>query len=45
MSHTFLAQYSEGLFSIGSVLKYLPANAGDTGSVPGLGGVHMLQSN
>ena len=47
MNHTFLTQYNEegaSLF-IGSVVKYLPANAGDMGSVPGLGGSHMLQSN
>ena len=47
MSHTFLTQYNEEGASvfIGSVVKYLPANAGDMGSVTGLGGSHMLQSN
>ena len=29
-------------FSGGSVVKSLPANAGDVGSIPGLGGSHML---
>ena len=28
-----------------AVVKTLPANAGDTGSSPGLGRSHMLQSN
>ena len=27
------------------VVKNLPVNAGDTGSVPGLGRFHMLQGN
>ena len=29
----------------GSVVKTLPANSGDTGSIPGLERSHMLQSN
>ena len=29
----------------GAVVKNLPANAGDTGSIPDLGRSHMLQSN
>ena len=29
----------------GAVVKNLPANAGDTGSSPGLGRSHMPQSN
>ena len=29
----------------GPVVKNLPASAGDTGSIPGLGRVHMLQNN
>ena len=29
----------------GSLLKNLPASAGDTDSIPGLGGSHVLQSN
>ena len=32
-------------FPGGSVVKNLPANAGDTGSNPGPGRFHMLQSN
>ena len=32
-------------FPGGAVVKNLPANAGDTGSSPGPGGSHMLQSN
>ena len=34
----------QGFFG-GSVVKNLPANAGDTGLIPGLGRSHMLQSN
>ena len=29
----------------GPVVKNLPCNAGDKGSIPGLGKSHMLQSN
>ena len=32
-------------FPGGAVVENLPANAGDTGSSPGLGGSHMLWSN
>ena len=32
-------------FPGGAVVESLPANAGDTGSSPGLGGSHMLRSN
>ena len=32
-------------FSGGSVVKNPPPTAGDTGSIPGLGRPHMLQSN
>ena len=32
-------------FPGGTVVENLPANAGDTGSNPGLGGSHMLWSN
>ena len=32
-------------FPGGAVDKKLPANAGDTGLIPGLGGFHRLQSN
>ena len=34
-----------GDFPGGAVVKNLPANAGDLGSTPGLGGSHMLWSN
>ena len=34
-----------GGFPGGTVVENLPANAGDTGSSPGLGRSHMLQSN
>ena len=32
-------------FPGGAVVRNLPANAGDTGSSPGLGGSHMPRSN
>ena len=32
-------------FPGGAVIEYLPANAGDMGSSPGLGRSHMLWSN
>ena len=32
-------------FPGGTVVENLPANAGDTGSIPGLGRSHMLRSN
>ena len=32
-------------FPGGAVIENLPANAGDTGSSPGLGGSHMPRSN
>ena len=35
----------EGGFHGGAVVENLPANAGDTGSIPGLGGSHMPRSN
>ena len=35
----------DGGFPGGAVVENLPANAGDTGSSPGLGGSHMLWSN
>ena len=34
-----------GGFPGGAVVENLPANAGDTGSSPGLGGSHMPRSN
>ena len=39
--------YKEVIWGLpgGSVVKNLPANAGDTGSVPDLGRSHMPQSN
>ena len=37
-------KYLQG-FPGGAVVENLPANAGDTGSSPGLGGSHMPQSN
>ena len=40
----FLRQTAFWHFPGGPVLKNLPAS-GDTGSIPGLGGSHMLQSN
>ena len=36
---------SEEGFPGGTVVENLPANAGDTGSSPGLGGSHMPRSN
>ena len=35
----------EGGFPGGAVVENLPANAGDTGSSPGLGRSHMPRSN
>ena len=32
-------------FPNGSVVRSLPANAGDTGSITGLGGFHMLRDS
>ena len=40
--------YKENIFRGfpgGAVVENLPANAGDTGSSPGLGRSHMLRSN
>ena len=34
-----------GDFPGGTVVKNLPANAGDMGSIPGLGRFHMPRSN
>ena len=34
-----------GASLVALVVENLPANAGDTGSSPGLGGSHMQQSN
>ena len=41
---SFNKMYSVG-FPGGTVVKNPPANAGDTGSIPGLGRFHMLRSN
>ena len=44
----FKGHYQEskwGDFPGGTVVKNLPANAGDTGSIPGPGRSHMPQSN
>ena len=38
-------QWTQGGFPGGAVVENLPANAGDTGSSPGLGGSHMPRSN
>ena len=42
---TFMLQKTLLGFPGGAVVENLPANAGDTGSSPGLGGSHMPQSN
>ena len=39
-----LKKHTEG-FPGGAVVENLPANAGDTGSSPGLGRSHMPRSN
>ena len=41
----FLAKRPAGGFPDGAVVENLPANAGDTGSSPGLGRSHMPWSN
>ena len=40
-----LKKVETGDFPRGAVVKNPPANAGDTGSIPGPGRCHMLQSN
>ena len=40
----WLKEYKKG-FPGGAVVENLPANAGDTGSSPGLGRSHMPRSN
>ena len=42
---TFVPQESVPGFPGGAVVENLPANAGDTGSSPGLGRSHMPRSN
>ena len=44
-AHPLLKACGLGDFPGGAVVKSLPANAGDTGSIPGPGRSHMLQSN
>ena len=44
-THTCLFLKIIGGFPGGAVVENLPANAGDTGSSPGLGRSHMPQSN
>ena len=46
--HTLALQRGKGAFldfPAGPVVKSSPANAGDVGLIPGLGGFHMLQDN
>ena len=49
LSESSLADFSLKMLIVGfpggSVIKNLPANAGDTGSIPRLGRPHLLQSN
>ena len=45
MIHRFAVRIDMTGFPGGAVVGNLPANAGDTGSSPGLGGSHMLRSN
>ena len=42
---SFTIKYDVRDFPGGEVVKNLPASAGDTGSSPGRGRSHMLQSN
>ena len=42
---TVIKKSSNRDFPCSAVVKNLPANAGDTGSIPGLGGSHMPWSN
>ena len=44
-SPNLLQKERGGGFPGGAVVENLPANAGDTGSSPGLGGSHMPRSN
>ena len=39
----FILKGSDRVFPGGPVLKNLPANAGDTGLIPGLGKSHILR--
>ena len=42
---SLIKKWSKGGFPSGAVVENLPANAGDTGSSPGLGRSHMPRSN
>ena len=44
-SQNYIKRHTRGGFPGGAVVENPPANAGDTGSSPGLGGSHMLRSN
>ena len=41
----YIKKYIYRGFPDGAVVKDPPANAGDTSSIPGPGGSHMLRSN
>ena len=41
----YVSKYHSPGFPGGAVVENPPANAGDTGSSPGLGGSHMPRSN
>ena len=43
--HKYIKNAFTGGFPGGAVVENLPANAGDTGSSPGLGRSHMLRSS
>ena len=43
--YEFVLKKTAGGFPGGAVVENLPANAGDTGSSPGLGRSHMLWSS
>ena len=45
VNYNSLSKLNFGGFPGGAVVENLPANAGDTGSSPGLGGSHMPRSN
>ena len=45
IQHFFSLKRNLSGFLGGTVVENLPANAGDTGSSPGLGGSHMPRSN
>ena len=45
MKNACKSKSKDGGFPDGTVVKNLPANAGDTGSSPGLGRSHMPRSN